>query len=559
MSSRRERRPLARVTAAVAAAGLILVGFATTATAGGAPAETPPSEPPQVDAPIPELDWTACEGEGLEAFECTTAEVPTDYDRPNGATTTIALTRHPATDPEQRAGSLFLNFGGPGGPGVDTLHQFGPDFLDPEITARYDLIGFDPRGVGLSDPVTCFPDATSETEFFAEMQGFPTTTREEGRFIAQMGVLAAACATLSGDRISHSSTANVARDMDLLRQAVGDDRLTYIGYSYGTVLGATYGALFGERARALVLDGTLDPTAWSGGDGSVGYRIGQGVAAHEAFGAFHDACVEAGPEACSLAALGDPAEITESVLSSLKQEPVEVPLPEGGTQTLTYDAVVGTTFQALYSPSAFGLLADYYSQLAVLTAPGSEQPQARTLGGSSIGEILRELGLIEDYPSAGGALASMCVDGEHPLRPWDYPEQADAADAEAPHFGRARSWVGVTCDYVPFRDRDAYTGPWEQSIESPVLVIGTQWDPATAYSFTQPYADRFPDARVLTVEGYGHTTINVSACADAAIADYVIDLEATDGAVCQQDVLPFQDAPPELAEDRLRLAALQSF
>lgn len=556
--SRRERRPLARVTAAVAAAGLILVGFATTATADGEPTGGPPSEAPQVDAPIPELDWTACEGEGLEAFECTTAEVPTDYDRPNGATTTIALTRHPATDPDQRAGSLFLNFGGPGGPGVDTLHQLGPDFLAPEITARYDLIGFDPRGVGLSDPVTCFPDAASETEFFEDMQAFPTTSREEGRFIAQMGVIAAACATLSGDRISHSSTANVARDMDLLRQAVGDEQLTYVGYSYGTVLGATYGALFGERARALVLDGTLDPTAWSGGEGSIGLRTGQGVAAHEAFGAFHAECVEAGPEACSLAALGDPAEITEDVLTSLKEQPVEIPLPDGGTEVLTYDGVVFTTFQALYNPTVFGLLADLYSQLAVLTATESDQPQARTLGGGSIGEILRELGLIEDYPSIGGGLASMCVDGEHPLRPWDYPAQADAVDAEAPHFGRARSWVGVTCDFVTFRDQDAYTGPWEQSSEAPVLVIGTEWDPATPYSFTQPYADKFPDGRVLTVEGYGHTTIGLSACADAAIADYVIDLEATDGAVCGQDVLPFQDVSPEIAEDRLRLAAMQS-
>ena len=505
---------------------------------------------------MPEIDWVSCEGEGLEAFECASVEVPTDYDRPRGATTTIALTRLPATDPEQRIGSLFLNFGGPGGPGVETLHLLGGDFLAQQVRASFDVIGFDPRGVGQSDPVTCFPNADSENAFLAQQPAFPVTKREESRYIASTAALAVSCAALSGDRISHASTANVARDMDLLRQAVGDEQLSYLGYSYGTVLGATYSALFPDRVRAMVLDGTLDPESWSGGGGSIGVRIGQGEAASEVFDEFLRLCSEAGPQACPLAALGDPGTVVEDLFDRLQEQPVDVPLGDGTTVEIGYDDAVAAAFQSLYSPVAWTDLAAAFAGLVALSQP--QQPQARTTQSDvdSLGDLLRTLGLIEDYPSIGGALASMCVDGDHPLRPWDYPAQADEADETAPHFGRMRSWVGLQCDTIPFRDRDAYTGPWEQQTDASVLVIGTRYDPATPYSFTQPYADHFKDARVLTVEGYGHTSLGLSACADAAIASYLVDLEATDGATCTQDIAPFQTAPglDELREERLLLA-----
>lgn len=546
----RQRRSV-RITAGLAALSLLAVGLPTAALASSGDVAD------QVGAPVPEIAWGPCEGEGLEEFECASVEVPTDYDRPHGATTTIALTRLPATDPDARVGSLFLNFGGPGGPGVSTLHLLGGDFLAPEVRASFDVIGFDPRGVGLSDPATCFRDPATENAFLADQGAFPVTPREEARYLASTAVLATSCAALSGDRISHASTANVARDMDLLRQAVGDEQLSYLGYSYGTVLGATYGALFPDRVRAMVLDGTLDPEAWSGGEGSLGLRIGQGEAASGVFDEFLRLCAEAGAQACPLAALGEPGAVVEALFAQLQEQPVDVPMPDGSSTEIGYDDAVALAFQSLYSPVAWTDLAATLAGLAQLAAP--QQPQARTTQSDvdSLGELLRKLGLIEDYPSIGGALASMCVDGDHPLRPWDYPAQADAADETAPHFGRMRSWVGVQCDVIQFRDRDAYTGPWEQQTDAPVLVIGTRHDPATPYSFTQPYADHFLDARVLTVEGYGHTTIGLSACADAAIATYLVDLEATDGATCAQDVAPFQTGPAadELQEQRLALSA----
>lgn len=534
------------MAAAIGAAALLVVASPAIASAA------PPAQPatpelvaaaPQVEAPVPDLAWTACEGAGLEAFECATAAVPSDYDEPAGDATSIALTRLPATDPSQRIGSLFLNFGGPGGPGVSTLQQLGA-FLDPQVHAQFDVIGFDPRGVGLSDPVTCFPDAASEAEFLASGPAVPLTPEEEAESIALFGAASLTCETLSGSRIEHASTANVARDMDLLRQAVGDEQLSYLGYSYGSVLGATYGMLFPDRVRALAIDGTLEPSRWSGGDGSIGVRTGQGLAASQVFDEFLDVCAEVGPESCSLAGTGDPHAAADTLLARLQQQPVEIPNADGTTLTIDYGTAVAVAFQSLYSPAGFGPLADTFTQLLALTEPQQTMTtQQRGAQLSDIGDWLRELGLIEDYSGMGSALASMCVDGEHPLQPWDYPAQADAADAEAPHFGRFRSWVGVQCDFVPYVDEDAYTGPWDQSTQAPVLVIGTRHDPATPYDQTQPYADRFADATVLTVEGYGHTTLGVSTCANAAIATYLATPGASVPTTCEQDVAPFAAAP----------------
>lgn len=145
----------------------------------------------------------------------------------------------------------------------------------------------------------------------------------------------------------------------------------------------------------------------------------------------------------------------------------------------------------------------------------------------------------QDYSGLGSALASLCVDTEQPLEPSQYPALADAEDAAAPHFGRFRAWVGVQCEFLSVDDEDAYTGPWEQTTRTPVMVIGTRFDPATPYSATQPYADLWPDARVLTVEGYGHTILGKSSCADQAVASYLLRGAATDGATCAQDVAPF--------------------
>jgi pimeloyl-ACP methyl ester carboxylesterase len=526
----------ARAAVAVAAAVVLL---APTVPAGAAPR-----------SPVPEIAWSGCgDDPALAAFECAEVEVPTDHDRPRGATTTIALTRLPATDPQQRIGSLFTNPGGPGGSGVDFVQQLGEVAWTPEVRARFDVIGFDPRGVGGSDPATCFRTEARETAFFADQPAFPVTARQEAVATKDAARLAVACQTTSGDRFAHMSTANVARDMDLLREALGDDRLSYVGYSYGTYLGATYARLFPDRVRALVLDGTVDPAAYSGSDGDrrpLTLRMDQHLGGDEVFTEFLEQCRQAGPSGCALAALGDAEQVAEGVLARLREQPLVVTLPDGSTLTLTYDLAVTLTFFSLYEPAQWPLLA---AELAAYAQAQEAGEAAVALEAQEVPAALAAFPLRKDeYASVGSGLG-LCSETARTRRPLAFPRFADAADAEAPHFGRMRAWTPQVCDFWTVRDRDAYTGPWQQDVDGPVLVVGTRFDPATPYRNTRPYADLFPDGRLLTLDGWGHTVLGKSACADEAVARYLVDLEATDGAVCAPDAGPF-DPPAPVARSR---------
>ena len=548
-ASRRARAALTPALSLLFVGSLLAVGAvpaqsATTAApaAPAAPAAVGASTASEASVPgqAEDISWSSCAVDGAEAFDCATVEVPSDYDEPQGRTTSVAVTRLPALDQENRIGSVLVNFGGPGGPGVSTLHLLGEDLFDASVRERFDIVSFDPRAVGTSDPATCFPTAEAEQEFLGSSLALPLTRADNGRFLGEAAALGTACTVFGGDRIATASTANVARDMDVLRQRLGDDELTYVGYSYGTLLGATYAALFPDNVRALVLDGTVDPRAWTGpADGELfGTRLRQAEAGTETYGEFVRLCAEAG-ERCALNALGNPAEVVEDVYAALREEPVEVPVGDGATVELGYADVVAQVFFSMYDTASWPALAGLLAELAVLTdvAPPAA---ARTLDqGPSLNELLRRLGFLEDYPSIGGGLASLCVDADFPGRPGSYPRKVAELDEQYPHFGLLRGWVGIHCEFIAAQDEDAYTGPWEQTTEEPVLVIGTRFDPATHYGFTAPYASLWPDARMLTVEGWGHTTVGVSDCADAAIGRYLVTLEADDGAVCHQDRVPF--------------------
>jgi pimeloyl-ACP methyl ester carboxylesterase len=524
---------------------VLLVGAAPAQSATGAP---PPAVAPAsaanasalAPAEAGDIPWTTCTNEGADPFDCATIEVPSDYDEPQGPTTTVAVTRLPALDQENRIGSVVINFGGPGGPGVASLHSMGEALFDASVRERFDIVSFDPRAVGTSDPATCFPTAEAEQEFLASSLVLPQDRSENARFIREAATLGRGCTIFGGDRIATSSTANVARDMDVLRQRLGDDALTYVGYSYGTVLGATYGALFPDNVRALVLDGTLDPRVWTGeADGELfGDRIRQAEGATETYGEFVRLCTEAG-ERCALNALGDPAEVVGAVYAALREQPVELPVGDGTTIQFGYGHLVGQMFFAMYDTAGWANQAAFVAQLAVLTGVVPHTGAEARGSGPSISELLRRLGISEDYESIGGAVGPVCTDADFPGRPSSYPRKVEALNQQYPHFGLFRGWLGIQCEFVLVDDEDAYAGPWEQTTQQPVLVIGTRFDPATHYGFTAPYASLWPDARMLTVDGWGHTTIGRSTCADAAIAQYLVTLEADDGAVCEQDLVPF--------------------
>jgi pimeloyl-ACP methyl ester carboxylesterase len=550
-----------RLIMQLALPGLVASGLAVTAGAPASADRAASVTPSQVVARVPRLDWQPC-GAGLESFLCTTAEVPTDYDHPHGRTTTIALTKLPASgSPGARLGTLFTNPGGPGGSGVDFVQQAALAVYPEQIRARYDILGFDPRGVVHSDPATCFRTEEDEEASPLLAAVYPVTRPQERRYLVDSLKLAVRCQTTSPVRFAHASTANVARDMDLLRQAVGDRRLTYIGYSYGTFLGATYAKLFPTRVGKFVLDGPVDPVAWSGtGTGikahsvPLGIRIGQSAGGYQTFTEFARLCREGGPTRCPLAAAGDPAVTVPAAFDRLLKDPLELPQPDGSTVQITQQTAVAITFQTLYAPAAWPDLAQFLQLLVTATADPAQVSAAVARTPSTLGARLRG----EDYPSIGGALASLCVDGGKTGRPDRYPAFADAADARAPYFGRYRTWVTSPCEFWKLTDDDAYRGPWQQTTRTPVMVIGTRSDPATPYRNARPYASRFPDARLVTHEGWGHPALTQSTCVTNLIIRYLIAGQPpADGISCPTDVVPFTSPTGALSRSQVKMPAIQ--
>ena len=247
------------------------------------------------------LRWRACHEEAGPGFECASFEVPLDHDRPQGKQISLALVRLPASDPQGKVGSIFLNPGGPGGSGVEFLLGVGPVLFSDEVRAHFDLIGFDPRGIIGSDPLLCFRSLEESFSVFAPF-AFPMTADEEA-LVEQLDMtLNRACQRRGGSIVDHMATADVARDLDLLRQAVGDTQLSYAGYSYGSFLGVTYANMFPERVRAVVVDGVLDPIAWTTGRGDeaatlpFSTRLRSDAGAQATLTEFFRLCDEAGPE-----------------------------------------------------------------------------------------------------------------------------------------------------------------------------------------------------------------------------------------------------------------------
>ena len=247
---------------------------------------------------LPDSAWLACR----DGFQCARIDVPMDYDDADAGTVSLALIRLPAADPDERLGSLFLNPGGPGGSGVD-LARFAAKFLPLEVRQRYDIVGFDPRGIGLSDPVRCF--ATLD-ELFLSLPpfAFPVTQEEEKVWQESDAVLADACAERAGPMLDHMSTANVARDLDLLRRAVGDPELNFLGFSYGShARDRPTPTSSRTPSGAVVLDGVLDPVAWTTGRDDEGETVPLELRVAlrprrmaRALGEFFRLCDEAGPD-----------------------------------------------------------------------------------------------------------------------------------------------------------------------------------------------------------------------------------------------------------------------
>jgi pimeloyl-ACP methyl ester carboxylesterase len=485
---------------------------------------------PAVGAPS-KITWSKCFGGPVQ---CALVQVPLDYDNPGGTQIQLALARLPASDPEHRIGSLFLNPGGPGGSGVAQVVFDGEHLFTDEVRARYDLVGFDPRGVASSTGVRCFG---SERQLPLAPFPFPTTDEEVATWIETDHAVDARCAQRASRLISHMSTANVARDMDRLRALVGDANLHYDGVSYGSYLGTTYANLFPERVGRMVIDGVLDPIAWSTGEPGTGStvpfstRVGSGAATYATLQEFFRLCDEAGPD-CAFS--GGAAERFAALGEQLKAAPVPFVFPDGSEGILDYPNLIGLTLGAMYySP-------DWKDFAEGLAAAESAAPAA-TIGArlarfAGAAGYINHRGLPRYYNFVENFPAVACADSDNPGDYAAWISVSAAQDVAAPLFGRPWTWFSSICADWPFTDADRYMGPFATTPEHPMLVVGNLSDPATPYAGAQKVAGLLAGSRLLTLDAWGHTSLFLSSCADAAIGAYLVDgtLPAP-GTVCAQD------------------------
>jgi pimeloyl-ACP methyl ester carboxylesterase len=486
--------------------------------------------------------WSKCFAQ-LGPFECGTVQVPLDYSRPRGgATISLALVRLPAADQAHRIGSLFINPGGPGGSGVDAVLDAGPAlFTGPgdEVRARFDIVGFDPRGIARSTALRCFGNARQWGGYFTPF-AFPSTPEEEQIWIAADLFLDGNCAQRGGSIADHMSTANVARDIDVLRQAVGDDKLSYYGVSYGSYLGVTYANLFPNKVRALVVDGVLDPIEWATGVGNEGTtvpfstRLKSDVGAQATLQEFFRLCDAGGP-ACAFGP--NSAARFADLATRVKSHPVPITLPDGSVLDLNYSILIAITLGAMYDSLSWE---DFAQALAAI----DPQVAAPTLG-ARVERFFGAPGYISKrgFPQYRNFLegfpAVACSDSDNPHSYSAWSSAAAAADANG-YFGRIWTWASSICAAWPHSDAGRYTGPFNHTTANPVLVVGNTFDPATRYQGAVTVSNLLPNSRLLTLHGWGHTSLFLSQCVDNALARYLVDVAVPPpGAVCEQDHVPF--------------------
>ncbi len=526
---RRGRSAIRLPVAAVSAAGL-LAAILVPVTASAAASQ--PGAPP-----VPALSWRSCDG----GFQCAVARVPLDYRRPRGATISIAVVRHQATDPAHRIGSLFFNGGGPN----EQIESFTAGFgeFPAALRARFDIVTFDPRGFGYSTAVQCFPTAAAENKFLAGLPPFPVGARQESAWERRYARFDALCAKRNGSLLDHDTTADVARDMDLLRQAVGDPVLNYVGLSYGTGLGATYANLFPAKVGHMIMDGNVNPVAWTSREGGLPTWLRQGSdqASAASMTAFLDLCGKASTAACAFSA-GTPAATRakwNTLLRRVGRHPVTIGTPP---QTYTYADTVAALPLGTVSEWQSG--ASLLQQLWTASATGSSPSAAASLAARAL-----------TTPPAGAATASpavytgrdqqlavLCADSPNPSDVHDYATAAQLAYARSGAFGPEQAWDTEPCaKWLAAAGQDRYTGPWNRPTADPILLLGNTGDPALPYKDSVAMSHDLARARLLTVNGYGHTEQeNPSTCA----TDYEIRYLLTGalplaGTVCKENARPF--------------------
>jgi pimeloyl-ACP methyl ester carboxylesterase len=492
--------------------------------------------------PVPVLKWRPCQ----HGFQCAMAPVPLDYRHPHSATIGLLVFRHPATDPARRLGALFVNGGGPSAQYVNVTS--GYTAIPAALRARYDIIGFDPRGFGASAPVRCFPTMAAEARFLSPLPaGFPVGARQIAVWDATWAAFGARCAhRVPAGLLAHDRTADVARDMNLLRQAVGAKILNYYGLSYGTALGAIYANLFPAHVGRIALDGNMDPVAYTTNDHIHGMpmflRDREDEASAATLRAFLDLCGKAPATACAFTA-GTPAATRAkfaTLIRRLRAHPVFFP---GTRQTCGFACAVESVplTQVSSWPSGARLLQELWAATTAHTSAVQPLPAVSAAARTAWPAIAATRAMPPaEYAGPEQSFALTCSDGPNPRHAAAYTAAARLAYARSGPMGGLWAWPTEACAHWP-ATRDRYTGPWDRRTAHPILLLGITGDPDTPYWDSLALAHDLARARLLTIDGYGHEEFaNPSTCATNYLLRYLLTgaLPAK-GAVCQQNGRPF--------------------
>ena len=490
-------RPLGLLVAAVAAA--LMAGCTSSGSTSGA--TSTPSDS-AVTGPLAafydqKLAWTAC-GSG---FECAKVTVPLDYAAPSGTTISLATIRLRS---KKAHGSLLLNPGGPGGSGIDEARRAYVD-LSGDLVLAYDIVGFDPRGVGASDPVSCLSAAGLDA--FLAADGTPRTPREVATITSLSAGFGAGCAARSPGIAAHMGTADAARDMDIIRAALGDDKLNYLGFSYGTYLGAQYADLFPSRVGRMVLDGAYPPSLTL----EQGLKL-QSDSYDASLRRFVADCL---PRAdCPLrGTTSDGVHRIEKFLTDLDAHP----LPAGKDRLLTEGNATPSIYYLLYDPTQSWP----YLRNALTSAFAGD-------GTDLIGSLDGTYGRQSDGSYSSNFLeayyAVTCTDTPQLGGPAHVAAIVAAWSRTAPVFGESQAWGTLPCwHWAPVQTATAAPPVFHAKGSAPILVVATTHDPSTPYAGGVEVSKELDSATLLTYDGDGHTAYHRgSSCIDAAVDAYLI-------------------------------------
>jgi pimeloyl-ACP methyl ester carboxylesterase len=452
--------------------------------------------------PAEAIAWADCPS---GPFQCAEYAVPLDYSDPDGATITLALRRLPAEDPDERIGLLFANPGGPGGSTIDVLSGWART-LPSELRSRFDIILFDPRGVGHSSPLLCHDNIQE----LIGLNPYPRTNEDWQPIIDAVRRFDEACAAAGGNVLPHLGTRNAVRDMDRIREAEGEETISYFGYSYGTTFGQVYADLFPTRVRAMVLDGAVDNSL-----GADELSLEQILGFEAAFQRYLSRC------AANQCLPGNPAETVRGLIDAAAQEPIPAPI---GDRPVGDGEVVQAILGSLYSEVSWGILTS-----GLNAALDGDASTLLFLADNFAGR--QDNGEYNNLTEAHKAVT--CLDSATDRDPQHHVALADDWEALAPFFGRGAAQFGLFCAFWQ-AEPEPLTAP-RAAGAPPILVIGTTGDPATPYKWAVALADQLESGVILTRDGEGHLAYRYgSECIDGAVEAYLLDLALpAEGLVCE--------------------------